>query len=366
MSALVVAACVTALAAIGLDAGIFAGFQRRATDALVPSAVRDDRIVVIGMDQKSIKRLGIPPWSRTVHAELAAQLAAYGVTTAVWDVVFLGPSADPAADEAFATSLAELPAPVLGVGVGTYEKGEHDVYRAGELSVPSDTLAQAGNTSFGHVLVTPDPADGVVRVVPVVVDDGRTILPSLALQALRASQGDDSPLIVRSDGIQVGDRFVPTEGEHLIRLNWAEGLDRGHSPQVISLVDVLDGTVDPSRLRGKIAFVGATEPMLGDSKLVPVDKSNTYPGRARARERAQHDAHVVVSAAGQHHRDRAVGRARVARGRVLGLPAPPLVLAVDRARTRTRVRRRRLRPVRRRACDEHRVPVARDRSSPTS
>ena len=47
---------------------------------------------------------------------------------------------------------------------------------------------------------------------------------------------------------------------------------------MVSLIDVLDGTVKPDRLRGKIAFVGAIEPMLGDSKLVPVDKSNTYPG----------------------------------------------------------------------------------------
>ena len=278
VSALVIALVVTALAAVGLDADFSAGFQRRAADALLPSAVRDDRVVVIGMDQESIERLGIPPWSRDVHAALADQLAGYGVSTAVWDVVFLGPGKDPAADQAFAASLAALPAPVLAEGVGNYERGDHDLYRAKKSAPPLDELAQAGNTSVGHVLVTPDPADGVVRVEPLVVDDDGNILPSLALQALRASQGGDAPVIVRSDGVQVGNRFVPTEGDHLLRLNFASGLDSADSAQVISLVDVLDGKIDPKRLRGKIAFIGATEPLLGDSKLVPVDKSGTYPG----------------------------------------------------------------------------------------
>ena len=277
VSALVVAACVTALAAIGLESDAFAGFQRRASDAFLPSAVRDDRVVVIGMDQEWIGRYGVTA-SRAVHAELAEKLAQAGVDTVAWDVVFAGSSADASADAAFAAALADVPAPVLAIGVQDYEVGDHDLYLAKRLTGPSDQIAGSGNTSFGHVMVTPDPADGVVRVAPLVIDDGQSILPSLALQAFRASQGDDSPVIVRGDGVQVGNRFVPTEREHLLRLNFAEGLDDGDSAQVISAVDVIDGTVDPARLRGKIAFVGATEPILGDSKLVPVDKSNTYPG----------------------------------------------------------------------------------------
>jgi adenylate cyclase len=277
VSAVIIAACVTALAALGLDSGSFAGFQRRASDALLPSAVRDHRIVVIGMDQEWIRRYGVTA-SRAVQAQLADALVRDGVHTVAWDVVFAGAGADPSADQAFADALAKVAAPVLAIGVPKYRVGDHGLYRAEQLTGPADPIASAGATSVGHVMVTPDPADGVVRVVPLVIDDGVNILPSLALQALRASEGDDAPVIVRSDGVQVGNRFVPTEGEHLLRLNFAEGLDAGDTAQVIPAVDVIDGKVDPARLRGKIAFVGATEPILGDSKLVPVDKSNTFPG----------------------------------------------------------------------------------------
>ena len=41
---------------------------------------------------------------------------------------------------------------------------------------------------------------------------------------------------------------------------------------------MLDGKVKASKLRGKIVFVGAIEPTLGDNQLVPVDKSGGLPG----------------------------------------------------------------------------------------
>ena len=49
---------VTGLAAIGLNADVFAGFQRRATDSLFPAAPDDGDIAVVGFDTKTINTEG--------------------------------------------------------------------------------------------------------------------------------------------------------------------------------------------------------------------------------------------------------------------------------------------------------------------
>src|ERR1700676_4529220 len=113
--ALAVAVIVTGLAALGLGAGAFAGFQRRASDALFPSAKTDPQVVVVGMDQKSERALGVPPWPRSVHAQLATQLAKAGAAAVIWDVVFGGPAKNPADDDAFAAALRGVPTAVLAV-----------------------------------------------------------------------------------------------------------------------------------------------------------------------------------------------------------------------------------------------------------
>ena len=68
---------VTGLAAVGLSADVFAGFQRRATDALFPSAPSDNHVVVVGFDRKTIDALG-NPLPRDQVANLITQLKADG------------------------------------------------------------------------------------------------------------------------------------------------------------------------------------------------------------------------------------------------------------------------------------------------
>ena len=67
---------VTGLAAVGLNAEVFAGFQRRATDALFPSAPDDGDIAVVGFDTATInaKGLGYPlPRAKVAAAHRRAE-----------------------------------------------------------------------------------------------------------------------------------------------------------------------------------------------------------------------------------------------------------------------------------------------------
>ncbi|HEV2309099.1 MAG TPA: adenylate/guanylate cyclase domain-containing protein [Acidimicrobiia bacterium] len=280
VSALVVAVVVTAVAAVGLAAGSFGGFGRRATDALFPSAHTSSQVVVVGIDQRSENALGKQfPWPRAVEGQLADQLAAAGAKVVVWDVVFSGPSRNgPADDAALQAALRRLPANVFAE-FGRLKPGPDP----GLEELPNPSAPVAAIASEGVVAQTnvfPDPADGVVRTLPLVVEDAHgTPIPALSLAAFQAYQGDTSPVTLQAGGVQAAGRFIPTESTHELRLNWADGL-RGQPDHAsyVSAVDVLDGHVSPSRLAGKVVFVGDTDPLSGDHQLVPINKSPGMSG----------------------------------------------------------------------------------------
>ncbi|HEY8215944.1 MAG TPA: adenylate/guanylate cyclase domain-containing protein [Acidimicrobiia bacterium] len=279
LEAVAVAVVVTALWAVLMSVDAFAGFQRRAADAFFPSARRDPETVVIGLDNKSIRAIGPIPWRRSVHAQLARRLARAGVKSAAWDVVFGGQGLDPADNADFAAALRELPGAVLAEQISTRpSRIDPTLLDTKVEAAPIGVLVDGTGVAVAHAEVTPDPSDGVVRTIPAVVSQGGALVPGLAVAALRSAHGETGPVVIQPDGLQAGRRFVPTEGRHALRLNWAEGLDHIGRPAVVSAVDVLEGRVDPSKLRGKVAFIGAVEPTLGDNQLVPVDKSGGLPG----------------------------------------------------------------------------------------
>ena len=280
-SALAVTIVVTGLAAAGLSAGAFAGFQRRASDALFPSAKTDSRVVVVGVDQRSERAVGMQfPWPRSLDAQLADQLARAGAKVVVFDVVFSNASRNgPADDAALEAALHGLPASVVAETGGLKPGPDPGLYELVNSTQPYPPIASAAGT-VAHAQVFPDPTDGVVRVLPLVAEQPDGILiPSLSLAAFLALEGDSGPVTVRPNGVQAAGRLIPTEGTHLLRLNWAAGL-RGQAgqPSFVSAIDVLDGKVPASRLAGKVVFVGVTDPLSGDHQLVPINKSSGIPG----------------------------------------------------------------------------------------
>ncbi len=267
---------VTAAAIAGSGADAFSGFQRRASDALFPSAKTSPEIVVVGMNDEFVRRFGaLPP--RSVHALLARQFAAAGVRVAVWDILF-SPARE--FDDELAAGLDGLPSVVLAaIAESSPSKSDPTLFEVTNFEAPVPALADQPSVTLGVTEVKADRADGVVRSVPLVVDRDGTLVPALSVAALREIAGEQGPLIIRPDGLQVAGRFIPTEGRHALRLNWTKGLDPvADSKRVISAIDVVDGTISPERLRDKVVFVGATDPTLKDTFPVPTDKSNTFPG----------------------------------------------------------------------------------------
>jgi adenylate cyclase len=268
---------VTALAALGLNGNVFAGFQRRATDALLPSAPSDPHVVVVGFDRKTIATPGLGnPLPRDKVAELVDRLKADGARVIGFDVTYSQEDQEQVAPDALlAKSITNAGNVVLAVK-GTSGKQDHGVVRLDNVSGLAAGL-QGADFAVGHAQTNQDPTDGVNRSLPLVVEsaDG-TFIPSLSLAAVMRYRGIKGPLIVRPDGVQIGDRLVPTIGAKSLLLNFAERLS--DPERVISAADVIAGTVPKKKIDGKIVLVGAVDSTLGDNRQAPVNKSTGIPG----------------------------------------------------------------------------------------
>jgi adenylate cyclase len=285
LSAVVIAALAAALTAFGVSHGEFRHLQSLATDNFFPSAKTDPHVVVVGFDEKSIQdhRINLPPWPRSIEAALARHLTAGGAKVIVWDIAFYAPGTDDAQTADLANALREAKdagvTTILGVD-GKFH-GSADGLRVLQPALPATPVLAAQQGSEGHVKVDTSDGDGVVREVPIVVETSTgKFLPSLSLAAVLAYRGAAPQPTVSPKGVQAGGRFVPTEGDALLRLNWARGLDASvGSKSNLSALDVLEGKYDgTNRFNGKIVLIGATAESARDNFDVPIDKSGGMPG----------------------------------------------------------------------------------------
>jgi adenylate cyclase len=264
----VIAVSITGLAWAGLGAHVFAGYQLRLTDALFPSIAPDPRVVVVAIDDESLARIGQWPWPRIQHARLLDRLAESGAELVGYDVTFSEPR--PGYDDDLGAA-ATRSGNVVFTATATFRGKPGDILRARQLFAPVGEIT-AGAVLVGHANVIPDP-DGVVRALPQIIETPREdLLPSLSFALFQLHEGLSGPLTVRPDGVQLGDRLVPTGRSHFMDVNFAEGFP------TYSFIDVVEGDVPSEAFRGKIVLVGATALGLGDTRLTPLDKGTGEAG----------------------------------------------------------------------------------------
>ena len=166
VSILALTLSVTALAAIGLNAEVFGGFQRRATDALFPAAPDDPAVAVVGFDTKTIHRgLQLP-----VHAarsrRLVDNLKAAGARVIAFDVIYRNPmTPEPDIAVPRRDQQRRQRDPLPGAGDGPTRDG---VYTDDLTRARSPTGWAATGPRRGQVHLNKDPADSISRCVPLV------------------------------------------------------------------------------------------------------------------------------------------------------------------------------------------------------
>ena len=272
-------------------------------------------IIVIDLDDKSLKKIGQWPWSRDVVAKMLANLTDAGVGLIAFDVVFAEEdrsnpiklvkklnlkldknSQIPDYDYIFASTVAQTPTilgyqfqlaknnfaekkapdiPAIFIEKGRDQNNKDMVINAYGtiLNIP---IVQDNAYSSGFFNNVPDES-GVVRSVPLIIRYDDQIYPSLALETIRTITNSRKVYINYDQNgvssIDVGDFSIPTDRYGRIIVNFRGG---EKSFKYLSAADIIENNFDPKDVEGKIAIVGTSAAGLLDLRATPFE--SIYPG----------------------------------------------------------------------------------------
>jgi len=278
-------------------------------------------VVIVDIDEESLKEIGQWPWPRTTVADLVTKITDLGAVAIGFDIVFAEPDRmSPAiAERSFRgidpetrAKLDSLPSndDVLAqairnshVVVGEFGSRRAEPWskteqtlRGGfailgpdptdflvtfpglQRNVPSIEEAAAGRGAFS---IDPE-KDGIIRRVPMIIVAQGTLVPSLTMEMLRVVSGA-SAIVVRANqaGVQsvsVKDFVVPTDlkGQLWVHFNKSDLFNKSDHSRYVSAKDILQGKVPADRLRGRLVLIGTSATGLLDNKTTPLDP--TIPG----------------------------------------------------------------------------------------
>lgn len=270
------------------------------------------RVVIVDVDERSLAAIGQWPWQRDRIGDLIADLRQLGAAAIALDMVFAEPDrhgnpgsgaqtnghARITTDEILAATLREGRV-VLGYAMRfdaaaaeggncllhpvnpalLHVGGETDsspYFRATGAVCNLPMLAKAAGSS-GFMNAAPD-ADGILRRVPLLIELGGRVYPSLALAATMAATGSrDLLLRISNDNkasLVVGnDRAVPVDGRANALVRYRGGKQ---TFPYISAADVIGGRVPAGTLHDKIVFVGTTA--LGTREVVATPLDTLFVG----------------------------------------------------------------------------------------
>ena len=231
-----------------------------------------DEVLIIAIDELSLREYGRWPWPRRVHADLINKLTRGGARAIGYDVIFSEANqADPEDDQALANALDRSGRVILPV---FHEK----VVGGGplQLTLPLPALAGAA-AGLGHVDARLDP-DGVVRRALLQSGFSGKQYPALVLAMLQLAAKKDVLTDHGTDekSLGPGAGIVRKYGDDPVYVSFTG--PPGHFP-AISFADFLQADYPADAVGGKLVLVGVTALGLGDSLPTPVSgKSIPMPG----------------------------------------------------------------------------------------
>lgn len=264
--------------------------------SMFPDERPEERITIVAIDELSLSEVGPWPWSREVMAELVVELKEAGASLQIFDIVF--PEAKDG-DEQFIDVLTNASTVLGQVPILAADSPVQAGAMSGALEgmrcqppMPSAQSYLANHSSFsglsaGHITPIVESDGSIRRQPPLVCVQGR-VFPSLPLQAFLQSFSQVTPVngsldLVRGQGLFSSAWYlkpsyypgvsIPIDADGNMRISYRQHPD---AFQVVSAVEVLNGTAPKSLLQGSWALVGATAFGLGD--IVPTPHSGAAPG----------------------------------------------------------------------------------------
>ncbi len=247
-----------AFAAAGSVWQWFAGFDRGIYDLLLrwnPPELRDD-LVIVGIDDRSLDRLGRWPWERDLQARLLAAIGAAAPRAVLVDVVYAG-ATDPESDRALVVAAEALPVVGLPLIIDAVATG-------GQLVevLPFPALTAIGPV-LGHVHLELD-TDAVARGTFLYQGVGGPHWPHLAVALAEALGHGPEPAADCAQALPPTIQNVRCDWVYLPFVG-----PPGSFPE-FSALDVLDGRLPVAALDDRIVLVGVTAAAASDRLPSPL------------------------------------------------------------------------------------------------
>ena len=323
-----------------LDLPFFKLLESKAYDFKV--SLRDprpvsDQVVIVAIDEQSLKREGRWPWPRSRYAKLVDKLTESGAAVIGFDFLFperethvsldkvkkeiakkkvsgisrqklidlLDEVGD--SDTRFAEAVRRSERTVLSYFVYTTAEqaakdsaammgpkefelldfSQYTMVQSSDQSITPDflqpiyavglslpSLMDAAN-SAGYVSFVPE-RDGVIRFIPMVRVHKEAVFPPFSLQLLREATQLSAVVRIFPDRvgeIRLGDSPIPVTEDGDFLVNFYGPMQ---TFTYLSASDVLDGTIGPMQVKDKIVLIGATAAALHDLHTTPY--GSLYPG----------------------------------------------------------------------------------------
>ncbi len=236
--------------------------------------VTNKKIYIVGIDDKTLDQYGpINTWSREIPARLVSILKdapGGGPAVITFDILY-SEKADEQADNQFAQACKEAGNVISAMSFSFKEQPERDEkgkviynpYYVDHVIEPYDSLKEEVTRGFANTYVD---TDGYVRQAMAYLEqDGETVY-SLSYQTYAAYQAHIGAEAVMPPTYERNNRFYFT---------YSGGAG---SYSMISLADVLDGTVDAAMFQDAIVLVGAYAVGMQDAYMTAINHGSQMYG----------------------------------------------------------------------------------------
>ncbi|MBI5846704.1 MAG: adenylate/guanylate cyclase domain-containing protein [Nitrospirae bacterium] len=257
-------------------------------------------IVIVAIDDKSIKEIGRWPWGRDVQAGLVSKISGGGPKVIGIDIMYTEPdniesdgklaqAIKDAGNVVLATPFFVTPGKRDNVTTGEipdflwdtafmqvnspkWIKWKDFAIQAESVNPPLEALARSA--TLGNVYTQPD-MDGVIRWEPMYIMYGGDCYPQFGLQIARLARGIEMKdmLLYPASAVKLGDTTIKTNLEGRVLINYVGKVNTFHYK---SASDVINNKISSGFFKDKIVLIGTSALATYDQKVTPL--SADLPG----------------------------------------------------------------------------------------
>ena len=260
-------------------------------------------VVIVDIDEKSLKELGQWPWERDKFAKILTNLTNDGAGIIGLDIVFaeadktsprrlakiwhINAKGMPDYDTILAKTISSTPtilgyvfdfdtkntkeAPQIPAIFIQKHKSAAKFIPHAEGVLPNLNMLQDSSYSSGYMNNIPDDM-GIIRSVPLLIEYKDELYPSLALEMYRIALNANKVIVdygeAGVESIKLADRVLKCDRFGRMHLNFR---GKFRSYKYISAVDVYNNNINPEDVRGKFVLIGTSAYGLMDLRSTPMD-----------------------------------------------------------------------------------------------